>query len=232
MCSSASTRLTQFTGNELCGIIKILILGATGSIGRHLVPQALAQGHEVTALVRDPSKIEAGRERLHVVSGDALDPAAVDAAVRGQEAVIFSLGRSNHRAPTTMFSDSTRILINAMETNGVRRLVYITGIGAGDSRGHGGFLCEKIIFPWFTKETYADKDRQEALIRESPLDWIIVRPASFNHGPQRGNLRALTDLRNITIRSISRADAAAFVLEQLRATQYLRKMPLLDTDLG
>ncbi|MFY9529700.1 MAG: SDR family oxidoreductase [Candidatus Acidiferrales bacterium] len=207
--------------------MKVLILGATGSIGRPLVPQALALGHEVTVLVRDPSKLEARRERLRIVTGDALDPAAVDAAVRGQEAVIFSLGRSNHRAPTTMFSDATRILIHAMETQGVRRLVCITGIGAGDSRGHGGFLYDKIIYPWLTKETYADKDRLEALIRESSLDWIIVRPASFTNGPQRGNLRAVTDLKNITIRSISRADAAAFVLEQLRSDRYLRKTPLV-----
>jgi putative NADH-flavin reductase len=207
--------------------MKVLILGATGSIGRHLVPQALALGHEVTALVRDPSKLGVRHEHLRVVTGDALDPTAVDAAVRGQEAVIFSLGRSNHRAPTTMFSDATRILIHAMETQGVRRLVCITGIGAGDSRGHGGFLYDKIIFPWFTIETYVDKDRQEALIGESSLDWIIVRPASFTDGPQRGNLRALTDLKGITIRSISRADTAAFVLEQLRSDTYLRKAPLV-----
>jgi hypothetical protein len=68
-----------------------------------------------------------------------------------------------------MFSDATRILIHAMETHGVRRLVCITGIGAGDSKGHGGFFYGKIIFPWFTKATYVDKDRQEALIRESSL---------------------------------------------------------------
>lgn len=151
----------------------------------------------------------------------------MDAAVRRQEAAIFSLGRSNHRAPTTMFSDATRILIRAMETQGVRRLVCITGIGAGDSRGHGGFLYDKIIFPWFTKETYADKDRQEALIRESSLDWIIVRPASFTNGLQRGNLRAVTDLKGVTIRAISPADAAAFVLEQLRSDTYLHKTPLV-----
>jgi putative NADH-flavin reductase len=207
--------------------MKVLILGATGSIGRHLVPQALALGHEVTALARDPSKFDVRLERLRVATGDALDPVAVDVAVSAQDAVIFSLGRSNHRTPTTMFSDATRILIHAMETHGVRRLVCITGIGAGDSKGHGGFLYDNIIFPWFAKETYADKDRQEALIRESSLDWIVVRPASFTNGPQRGNLRALTDLNGVTIRSISRADAAAFVLAQLRSDTYLRQTPLI-----
>jgi len=96
-----------------------------------------------------------------------------------------------------------------------------------DSRGHGGFLYDKIIFPWFTKETYVDKDRQEALIRGRSLDWIIVRPASFTNGVQLGNLRAVTDLKDVTIRSISRADAAAFVLEQLLSDTYLRKTPLV-----
>ena len=114
-----------------------------------------------------------------------------------------------------------------MESHGVHRLVCITGIGAGDSKGHGGFFYDKIIFPWFTKKTYEDKDRQEAVIRESSLDWIIVRPASFNDGPKRGHLRAETDLNGVTIRSISRADAAAFVLEQVSSDRYLRTTPLV-----
>jgi hypothetical protein len=96
-----------------------------------------------------------------------------------------------------------------------------------DHGGDGGVPYDEIIYLRLTKETYADKDRQEALIRESSLDWIIVRPASFTNGPQRGNLRAVTDLKNVTIRSISRADAAAFVLEQLRSDRYLRKTPLV-----
>jgi putative NADH-flavin reductase len=208
-------------------MMKILILGATGSLGRHLVPQALSRGHEVTVLVRDPSKLHASGASLHVIVGDALNPAIVDESVRIQDAVIFSLGRAEHRKPTTLFSDATRILIRAMQTRGVRRLVCVTGIGAGDSKGHGGFFYDRIILPFITKETYLDKDRQEQLIRASSLDWVIVRPASFTNGPLRGNLRVATDLQGVTIRSISRADAAAFVLDQLDSTQYLHKTPLV-----
>ena len=207
--------------------MNVLILGATGSVGRHLVPQALAQGHEVTTLVRNPAKLETHHERLRVLQGDALDARAVDAAVQGQDAVIFALGRSNHRKPTTMFSDATRILVTAMEKHGVKRLVCITGIGAGDSRGHGGFWYDRLIFPLITKQTYLDKGRQEELIRNSSLDWIIVRPASFTNGPLRGNLRVATDLNGVTIRWISRADTAAFVLQQLTDNTYLRKTPLV-----
>src|SRR6266852_1910605 len=129
--------------------------------------------------------------------------------------------------PTTMFSDATRILVTAMEKHGVKRLVCITGIGAGDSRGHGGFWYERLIFPLITKQTYLDKGRQEELIRNSSLDWIIVRPASFTNGPLRGNLRVAPDLNSVTIRSISRADTAVFVLQQVTDNTYLRKTPLV-----
>ena len=114
-----------------------------------------------------------------------------------------------------------------MGQHGVRRLVCVTGIGAGDSKGHGGFLYDRIIYPLFTKQTYLDKDRQEKLIRESPLDWVIVRPASFTNGPLRGKLRIATDLNGVTIRSISRADAAEFVLDQLTDNRFIGKTPLI-----
>jgi putative NADH-flavin reductase len=205
----------------------VLILGATGSVGPYLVSQALARDHEVTVLARDPSRLTLSHERLRALQGDALDPAAVDAAVRGQDAVILSLGRKHHRKPTTLFSDATRIVIDAMHRHGVRRLVAITGIGAGDSRGHGGFLYDRIIFPLVLKHTYADKDRQEELIRHSNLDWVIVRPASFTNGPLRDRLRVATDLRGVTIGKISRADVAAFVLDQLTNDSYVRKQPLI-----
>jgi putative NADH-flavin reductase len=207
--------------------MKILIMGATGSLGQHLVAQALLRGHEVTALVRNPLKLLISGPRLHVIVGNALNPATIEESVRGQDAAIFSLGRPDHRTPTTLFSDATRILIRAMETHGVRRLVCVTGIGAGDSKGHGGFLYDRIVYPLFTRQTYVDKDRQEELIRASSLDWVIVRPASFTNGPLRGNLRVATDLQGVAIRSISRADAAAFVLDQLDAGEYVHKTPLI-----
>lgn len=206
--------------------MNVLIFGATGSIGRHLLPQALELGHHVAVLVRDPSKVTLQHERLRVVKGDTLDRTAVRAVTQFQDAVIQSLGRSDHRMPTTLFSDATRLLIEAMKYQGVRRLIAITGVGAGDSKGHGGFFYDRIIYPFFTRETYVDKDRQEELIRSSGLDWTIVRPASFTDGPRRGNLRAATNLDGVTIRKISRADTAAFVLEQLTTDRFLRQTPL------
>ena len=205
--------------------MRVLILGATGSVGHHLVEQALERKLEVTVLVRSP--VNGLLEKCSVLVGDALNARDVDRAVAGQDAVIYCIGRSEHRTPTTLFSETTRVLLDAMERREVRRLICITGIGAGDSQGHGGLLYDRVIYPFFTKRTYLDKDRQEALIRQSDLDWVIVRPASYTDGPKTGALRAATDLAGFSVSKISRADVAAFVLDQLRCDQYLRRTPLI-----
>lgn len=208
--------------------MRVLILGATGGLGRCLLSQALERGHGITALVRgEPSRLGIAHDRLHIVAGDALDPTAVNAGVQGQDAVIFSIGESRKGKPTTLFSDATRILVPAMETQGVRRLLAVTGIGAGDSKGHGGFIYDRIVYPLFTKEIYRDKDRQEELIRQSRLDWVIIRPASFTNGRLRGNIRVAVNLDGVTMQLISRADAAAFILDQLTSDEYLGQTPLI-----
>jgi putative NADH-flavin reductase len=207
--------------------VKVLIIGATGGTGRQLVEQALAAGHEVTALVRDPEKIRALHERLRVVQGDILDFNSLDLAVAGQGAVLSSLGTKSVFKPVMVFSEGTSNLLRAMTKHGVRRLICITGIGAGDSRGHGGFFYDKIILPIVLKRIYQDKDKQEELIRKSDRDWSIVRPGFLTNGPPKGNYRVLTDLTGVTSGRISRADVAAFMLAQLNSDRYLRQTPLL-----
>lgn len=207
--------------------MKLLILGATGSIGSLLVEQALHLGHTVTAFARHLPQNPITHPQLNYIVGDALDSVALNAAVQGQDAVIYSLGIDKYNQPTTLFSDTTRLLIAAMRKHHVHRLIAITGIGAGNSKGHGGWFYDWVIFPLFTRKAYADKDVQEDLIRRSNLDWTIVRPASFNNGPRRGKLRAADDLEGITISSISRADTAAFVLDQLNTNEWLNRSPLI-----
>ena len=207
--------------------MKVLIIGATGGTGRQLVEQALTAGHDVTALVRDPEKIRARHERLRVVHGDILDFNSLDWAVAGQEAVLSSLGTKSVFKRAIVFSEGASNLLRAMTKHGVRRLICITGIGAGDSRGHGGFFYDKIILPIVLKRIYQDKDKQEELIRKSDRDWTIVRPGFLTNGPPKGNYRVLTDLTGVTVGRISRADVAAFMLAQLNSDRYLRQIPLL-----
>ena len=207
--------------------MKILIVGATRGIGRQVLDQALAAGHAVTALVRDTRRLDAQHERLKIVQGDVLDANSVALAMAGQEAVCCSLGVKVPWFYVTVFSEGTRNLLDAMKKSGVRRLVCVTGIGAGDSRGHGGFVYDWFFRPFLARTIYADKDRQEALIRESGVEWVIVRPGFLTNGPLTGRYRAITDLSGVTAGWISRADVAHFILGELVAPAHLRQTPLL-----
>lgn len=208
--------------------MKITIVGATGPTGQQIVQQALAQGHEVTALVRSPEKFEMQHDRLHVLKGDVLNLDSLQAAMSDRQAVVSSLGSKLSFKPMTLLSEGTKNLVRAMQQNGMRRFVCITGMGAGDSKGHGGFVYDKLILPLLLKEIYKDKDRQEAVIRNSNLDWIIVRPAQLTNGVATGNYRVFTDLNNVTAGKISRADTAGFVLKQLSDDRYLHQAPLIS----
>jgi putative NADH-flavin reductase len=207
--------------------MKILIVGATRGIGRQVLEQALAAGHAVTALVRDARRLEAQHQRLKVVQGDVLDANAVTLAMAGQEAVCCSLGVKAPWFHVTVFSEGTRNLLDAMKKRGARRLACVTGIGTGDSRGHGGFIYDRLFLPFLLRAIYADKDRQESLIMASDVDWVIVRPGFLTNGPLTGRYRAITNLSGVTAGRISRADVAHFILQQLVAPSHLRQTPLL-----
>ena len=207
--------------------MKFLLIGATGLTGEAIVKQGLAQGNDITALVRDASKVSLSDPHLHVVSGDILNTRDVDAAMAGQDAVICSLGTGVTFRHVTLFSDGTQHLLDAMHKHAVRRIVCITGIGAGDSRGHGGFFYDRIVEPTLLRTIYEDKDRQEALLRHSDRDWIIVRPGMLTNGAATGKYRVLLDLTGITVGKVARADVARFVLKQLTHDDFLRKTPLL-----
>ncbi len=202
--------------------MKILVIGATGPTGRELVAQGLALGHQIAAAVRHPESANLP-PGVTVVRADVTSAASLAAAVAGQDAVVSSLGSKLSRKPTTLFSDGTCNLLAAMENAGVKRLVCITGIGAGDSKGHGGFLYDKIIQPLLLTEIYKDKTRQEALIRECGLDWTIVRPGTLTNGPSTGQYKELTDLTGITVGKIARADVAGFILKHLDDQSSIRR---------
>ena len=207
--------------------MKLAVIGASRGIGLELVKMALANGLAVKALVRDPAKFNLQHPELTMVKGDALDSMAVEAVVRDQDAVCCCIGVSPTRQPVTVFSEGVKNLLAAMQKTGARHLVCVTGIGAGDSKGHGGFFYDWILNPLLLKTIYQDKDRQEALIRASDVEWIIVRPGFLTNGPATGRYRVITDLTGITAGKISRADVAHFILAQLAAPTCLRQAPLL-----
>lgn len=207
--------------------MNLLIIGATRGIGYQLLEQALQAGHVVTALVRNPQKMPKQHERLRIIQGDILDLEAVQKAMVGQGAVCVTIGIGVTWKPVTVFSQGTRNVLKAMRQLGVRRLICITGIGAGDSKNHGGFLYDRLFKPLLLKTIYEDKDWQEALIQNSETDWTIIRPGFLTNGPLTKNYRVITDLSGVTAGKISRADVAHFILEELATNRYLRQTPLL-----
>jgi putative NADH-flavin reductase len=200
--------------------MKVLVIGGTRGIGREVVLAAHAAGHELTLLARNAERIRLAVTGVRVVAGDAGDADDIERAVAGQHAVVWTVGIGPTRKPVDLFSRGTRFLLAAMNQHGVRRLVCVTGVGAGDSRGHGGFLYDRILQPLLLKTVYEDKDRQEALLRGSDIDWTIVRPGTLTNGPATGLARALTDLDGVTAGSVSRADVAAFIVEHLETAEF------------
>jgi putative NADH-flavin reductase len=208
----------------------ILIIGASRGIGLATVNAALKAGHSVRALSRSATAIRFHDPRLEKLKGDALDRDTIERALVGVDAVIQTLGVTP--APelilrgTRLFSAATRILVNAMEASAVRRLICVTGFGAGDSRGRGGILYNTALC-LFLGRVYADKDLQERIIRRSRLDWTIVRPTILTNGPRTGAYRVLVDPRDWTSGFISRADVADFLVTQIDDTSLLHKTPAL-----
>jgi len=208
--------------------MKLLVTGATGGTGQAIVRLAIAQGHSVTALVRSVAKAAALLPGATLVEGDARDEAAILRGLDGCDAVISALGTPiSPFRDVTLLSEATAALVSAMTLRGVTRLVCITGVGAGNSRGHGGFFYDRIFQPLILRKVYQDKDRQEEVVRASNLAWTIVRPTILNDKPATGRIMATVDLSNVHGGSIPRSDVAGFVLDQLTNEEWVRKTPLI-----
>ena len=207
--------------------MRIAIIGASRGIGYELLRIALEEGHEVTALLRNPAKLNISDSRLKSVEGDILDTASATAVTAGQDAVCVCIGIPPTRKPVSVFSRGIECVLAAMGRESHQKLIAVTGIGAGDSKGHGGFFYDRVINPLLLGTIYADKDRQESIIKASNVEWLIVRPGFLTNGPRTGRYRAIENLSGVTAGKISRRDVADFMLKQLTTPTYFGKTPLL-----
>jgi putative NADH-flavin reductase len=210
---------------------KLLVIGASRGIGLETVKAALRAGHSVRALARSAASISIQDAGLERVSGDALDSDAIRDALKDVNVVIQTLGVDiSPRAifeRTTLFSRSTRILVDAMKAVGAKRLIAVTGLGAGNSRGRGGFLYNALAFPLLLKRVYDDKDVQESIIKSSGLDWTIVMPGLLTNRPATGQYRVLTAPNEWRFGTINRADVADFLIRQIDNRALIGTTPLL-----
>jgi len=213
-------------------VATVLIIGASRGIGLETVKAALHAGHSVRALARSARRISVDHPKLEKMAGDALQVPTVKRALTGVDVVIQSLGVTPGPEiifkPTRFFSTATRVLVAAMEEAQVKRLICVTGFGAGDSRGHGGFLYN-VAFHLLMGRIYGDKDAQERIVRRSKLDWVIVRPVILTNGPKTNAYHALVDPHDWTCGFISRVDVADFLVKQIDDDTFLHKTPVLTS---
>ena len=196
--------------------MRVVVFGATGRTGRLLVEGALARGHDVTAFVRAPDKLGPLRDRVRVVQGDVLDGGAVSDAVDGLEAALVALAAGGTRAAEQVNAQGTLNVIRSMQRYGVRRLVVLSAGGTQPGRDPNlPWFFERVLKPLFLKGVLADLRRMEVSVRQSELDWTLVRAAQFVDGPARGGCRAEPGYSLPGGTRIARADVAAFMLDEL-----------------
>jgi putative NADH-flavin reductase len=208
----------------------LLVIGASKGIGLETVKQSLSAGHHVRAMARSATQIKLDHPNLEKFDGNALTVDDVRRGLDGVNVVIqalgISIGPSALVKPNRLFSDATRLLVPAMEESSVKRLLCVTGFGAGDSRYRGNILYN-LAFKCFLARVYSDKDIQERIIRRSELDWIIARPGILTNGALTGSYQVLVEPADWRSGSISRADVADFLVKQIDDDTLLGKTPAL-----
>lgn len=208
----------------------LLIIGASKGIGLETVKVALGRGHLVRAFARSATKIALENEHLEKFAGDARSTADIMQALTGMDCVIQSLGVSNMSElvfGTKLFSQATAVLVEQMQKSGPRKLLVVTGAGAGNSRGRINPLYDHLMFPVLLQRIYSDKDAAEDIITASGLDWTIARPGLLTDVPKTADYKVLPDMKDWRAGFASRANVADFLVNQAEEQTMRHKTPLI-----
>lgn len=198
--------------------MKVLVFGANGPTGRHVVELARAAGHEVTAFVRDPA---AAFEGARVVAGDATDAATISAAIPGHDAVVSTLGVRKPN-PHGLQEKCLGLIVPAMERAGARRLIVMSALGVGATLAQAPWL-PRLMYAALLGGIFRDKAVGERIVEASGLDWTIAHPPLLTHGPVTGRYRAGETVALSGFPKISRADVAHFMVGALGSAEWSRK---------
>jgi len=206
--------------------MKVLVLGSTGGTGQQLVKLSLEQNHEVTALARDPSKLKQDHKKLTIIGGNVLDKGVLMKALEGQDAVVSALGVGKSLKSNGLISAAVSLLIPAMNTMNVDRLIFLSAFGVGETFVQANFI-QRIIFKLILRNIYFDKAIGDGQIHRSALDWTLVYPVVLTDGIATGNYKTGDKLQMRGMPKISRADVADFMLRQLTDNSFVKKSVIL-----
>ncbi len=208
--------------------MNVLVFGASGATGREVVERALDDGHSVAAFIRNPARFEIRHANLSLVVGDVTQSASVERAVTDRDVVASALGSGNSLRSNPTLTDGIQNIIGAMSRAGVRRFVYLSMLGVGGSAWQLGLVDRYVVLPLLLRNVAADHAGEEAFIKQSELDWVIVRPPRLTNGPYTGRYRNGEDLRGkVFMSSIARADVADFMVKQFADDRYVHRTPAI-----
>ena len=212
--------------------MKVIIFGATGFSGQAILAETIKQGHDVTVLVRDSSKVKINHNNLRIVEGNVLDSQKVAFVIQNQEAVIqcLGVGGKGDGKPTTFISDATKIIVDEMQKQNIKRLIALSNVGAGNSIAFQPWLFTKIILTYFMKWLKViidDKNRMEPIIMNSNLNWTIVRCPNIVDKPAKGKYNATLDGKGLKL-SITLDDLSKFMVGQLKETTFNKQAPCVS----
>lgn len=193
--------------------MNIIIFGAAGGIGRQIVEQALAAGHTVTGVARHPEKINLRHDHLQIIRGDVLDYDSISQPITGKDAVISAIGVNDTR-PTVLYSQGLANIIRAMQADGIRRLICVSASGLEPGQLWMRLIAKPLLWKAF-KESYSDLVRMETVVKNSGLDWTIVRPPRLTNGLHTGRYDTAINQHLMHGWHISRADVADYILKEL-----------------
>jgi putative NADH-flavin reductase len=206
--------------------MNILVFGASGATGTEVVGQASQRGHRVTAFIRSGAAPATAAHEPTIVRADVRDRDAVTTAVDGHDAVLCALGAATPLRRDPVLVEGIRTIVTSMEGKGVPRLVYLSFLGVREGRPQLSFLGRRLVAPLLMLNVVADHEAKERIIRESTLEWVIVRPPRLTNGPRRGTYRSGVGIQATSmIPRISRADVADFMLRQLEQDTWVRQAP-------
>lgn len=203
--------------------MKVIIFGATGTIGKLAVQKMLDDGHDVTAFSRHPETLKINNSKLRRHAGDARSPENVASAIVDHDAVVITLGSGLSRK-STIRSEGTMNVIQGMQAHGVKRLICQSTLGAHESWSNLNFFWKHIMFGMLLRPVFLDHELQENLVRASGLDWTLVRPSAFTDGPATGAYKEdfKASFRALKLK-ISRADVAQFLSRQVSDLRYSQR---------